>query len=286
VSANGGVAMFGYIRWMVAAAVSVVVPAGAGWRLAWCDEFDRDGRPDPAVWDYEEGKVRNREAQFYTRNRPENARVENGRLVIEARREPWKGSEWTSASLITLGRLHLRYGRIETRAKLPEGRGVWPALWTMGVHEPPLPWPRRGEIDIMEFVGFDPDVIHTTVHTGRYNHRLGTHKSAKFRLPGVSRDFHVYAVDVRPDHVRFEVDGVERFVFRREPAADIDAWPYDAPQYPLINLAIGGTWGGQKGIDEAMTRARFEVDYVRMFVDDDVPGSELSGSAAGLKKAQ
>ncbi len=261
-------------------ALGAALAARAEWTLAWADEFDRDGLPDPSRWTYEVGVVRNREAQYYTRARPENARVEGGRLVIEARREAWEGREWTSASLITLGRMHVRHGRILIRAKLPSGRGTWPALWTMGVHEPMLPWPRRGELDIMEMVGFDPDVIHTTVHTEAYNHRRGNHRSAKFRLPGASETFHDYAVNVRPDRVEFEVDGQIRFVYSKEPGAGIESWPFDAPQYLLMNIAIGGTWGGQKGIDEQMRSARMEVDFVRVYTDPAVPTSQVIRPAA------
>ncbi|MCX7819125.1 MAG: glycoside hydrolase family 16 protein [Kiritimatiellae bacterium] len=247
----------------------------AEWRLAWADEFERDGLPDSARWTYEVGVIRNREAQYYTHARAENARVEGGRLVIEARREPWQGREWTSASLITLGRMHVRHGRIVIRAKLPSGRGTWPALWTMGVHDPMLPWPRRGEIDIMEMVGFEPDVIHTTIHTEKYNHRRGTHRSAKFTLPGASTAFHDYAVNVRPDRVEFEVDGEQRFVYTKEPGAGLEAWPFDAPQYLLMNIAIGGNWGGQRGIDPELKSARMEVEFVRVYTDPAVPTSEV-----------
>lgn len=270
-----------------------VITIGAGvavateWKLSWSDEFDREGLPDPDRWTYEYGVVRNREAQFYTRARLENARVENGRLVIEARREPWEGRTWTSASLITLGRMHVRHGRIMIRAKLPSGRGTWPALWTMGVHEPMLPWPRRGEIDIMEMVGFDPDMIHMTIHTEAYNHRRGNQRSAKFRLSGASEQFHIYAVNVRPDRIEFEVDGVTRFVYAKEPGAGIDSWPFDAPQYLLMNIAIGGTWGGQKGIDEQLRSARMEVDFVRVYTDPTVPTSQviLPASARQVSEA-
>lgn len=249
--------------------------ARAEWRLAWADEFDVDGLPDPTRWDYEVGAIRNREAQYYTRARRENARVERGELIVEARRESWQGHTWTSASLITLRRMHVRYGRIEIRAQLPKGRGVWPALWTMGVHEPPLPWPRRGEIDIMEMVGFEPDVVHMSLHTGRFNHTKGNHKTSKFRLEGASDSFHVYAAEIWPERIVFEVDRQVRFQVPRPENADVDAWPFDAPQYLLINLAIGGNWGGARGIDESMTCAQLRVDYVRVYTNSAVAGSSV-----------
>lgn len=246
----------------------------ADWTLVWSDEFDRDGAPDPAKWDYEVGAVRNNEAQTYTRARAENARVENGSLVIEARREPMAKKDYTSASVITRGRAHVLYCRIEIRAKLPKGRGVWPALWALGANRDAGGWPRCGEIDIMEMVGFDPEVIHTTVHTDRYNHRRGTQKAARFKLPGASDGFHVYAVEWHPDRLDFVVDGVRRFTFARE-SDDLAVWPFSRPHYLLMNLAIGGAWGGQKGIDESIFPQRMEVDYVRVYSNPAVPGSGI-----------
>ena len=147
-----------------------------GWRLVWSDEFDYTGLPDPKKWDYEEGFVRNNEAQYYTRARKENARVENGMLVIEGRKEKFpvpqassggKGrqfADYTAASLITLNKADWKFGRIEVRAKLPQGRGVWPAIWMLGSNIRQVGWPACGEIDIMEFVGHTPGFVHATVH--------------------------------------------------------------------------------------------------------------------------
>ena len=128
------------------------------------------------------------------------------------------------------------------------------------------------EFDIMEMVGFDPEVIHTTVHTDRYNHKRGTQKAAKFRLPGASDGFHVYAVEWYPDRLEFVVDGVRRFTFARE-SDDVAVWPFAQPHYLLMNLAIGGAWGGQKGIDATIFPQRMEVDYVRVYANPAVPGS-------------
>ena len=136
-------------------------PAAAGWTLVFSDEFDRPGAPDPAKWDYELGYIRNNEKQFYT-SRPENVRVEGGALVIEARKEPYQGFGYTSASVNTSGRFEFQYGRVEVRAKLPAGTGMWPAIWTLGVNRKTVGWPACGEIDIMENVGFEPLRIHGT----------------------------------------------------------------------------------------------------------------------------
>jgi beta-glucanase (GH16 family) len=246
-----------------------------GRKLVWSDEFDKAGPPDPAKWTYEVGFVRNREAQYYTRARPENARVENGMLVIEARKERFpvaaadpRGrhcfAEYTSASLTTRGKASWTYGRVEVRAKLPTGRGTWPAIWTLGSNLPTVGWPACGEIDIMENVGFQPNAIHATVHTRRYNHLRGTQKGSKIEVPKPYDDFHVYALEWAPDRLDCFVDGRKYFTFANE-GKGRDVWPFDRPQYLLLNLAIGGTWGGQKGIDDNVLPQRFYVDYVRVY---------------------
>jgi beta-glucanase (GH16 family) len=138
-------------------------PFPQDWQLVWGDEFDYSGAPDPEKWDYETGRIRNNEAQTYT-TRAENARVEDGKLVIEARRETMDGAEYTSASLNTLGKFGFQYGRIEVRAQLPGARGSWPAAWMLGEDRSVIGWPRCGEIDIMEHVGHNPGVVHATLH--------------------------------------------------------------------------------------------------------------------------
>jgi beta-glucanase (GH16 family) len=261
----------------------VAVPARAdGWKLVWSDEFDKPGLPDPTKWTYEVGFLRNREAQYYTRGRPENARIENGMLIIEARKEHFSihatplrrespgrraFAEYTSASLTTRGKASWTYGRIEARAKLPTGRGTWPAIWTLGSNIPTVRWPACGEIDIMENVGFDPDVIHANIHTPRYNHVRGTNKGAKITVPKPSQDFHVYALEWYPDHLDMFVDGRKYFTFTNE-GQGRDVWPFNQPQYLLLNLAIGGNWGGQKGIDDQGFPHRYYIDYVRVYQHD------------------
>jgi beta-glucanase (GH16 family) len=259
------------------------VPAGSPWKLVWADEFDKPGLPDPAKWDYETGFIRNNEQQYYTRERRENARVEDGLLVIEARKEQWKNAaydpnakaagrgrrsrafaEYTSASLITRGKASWTYGRIEVRAKLPAGRGTWPAIWMLGTNVRQVGWPTCGEIDIMEFVGYEPGVIHANVHTKKYNHAIGTGKGDKMTIPDASEAFHVYAVEWEPDRMDFFVDGKKYFTFRNE-GAGADAWPFDQDQYLILNLAIGGSWGGQKGIDDSIFPQRYYFDYVRVY---------------------
>lgn len=240
-------------------------PAAAqtGWTLVFSDEFNAPGSPDPAKWGYETGYIRNQEAQYYT-SRAENARVESGALVIEARKEPYQSFGYTSASLNTLGRFEFLYGRVEVRAKIPTGNGTWPAIWMLGVNRRDVGWPACGEIDIMENVGFDPHRISAAIHTTAYNHTKGTQKSAKIDVASPWEDFHVYAMEWYPDRIEIFVDGQKYFTFRHEGTGSA-AWPFDTPQYLLINLAIGGSWGGQRGIDDARFPHRYLVDYVRIY---------------------
>ena len=169
--------------------------SSAEWRLTWSDEFDKPGLPDKAKWSYETGFVRNNELQLYTRDRPENARIENGLLVIEGRKERYANpnyqpgadskksrrsgvefADYTAASLITEGKASFLYGRVEVRAKLPHGKGVWPAIWMIGTNRVTVGWPRCGEVDIMEFVGKEPDRVHANVH---YSQGGNTSKGGK-----------------------------------------------------------------------------------------------------------
>jgi beta-glucanase (GH16 family) len=236
-----------------------------GWELVWADEFEGSGLPDPSRWTYETGFVRNAEKQYYTKARPENARVEGGVLVLEARREPWEeGAEYTSASVTTSQSAAWTYGRIEVRAKIPTGRGTWPAIWMLGDSIAWNGWPRCGEIDIMEHVGFDPGKIHATVHTAAYNHVKGTQKGAAFEAGNPAADFHVYAAEWTPDEIVFFYDDREIFRFRNEGTGP-GTWPFDAPHYLILNVAIGGGWGGQKGIDDSIFPVRMLVDYVRVY---------------------
>jgi beta-glucanase (GH16 family) len=258
--------------------------AGAGdWKLIWSDEFDKPGTPDPDKWSYEQGFIRNNEDQLYTKDRPENARVENGMLIIEARKEHFdnpgfnpkeKGAGWvrrnratteyTSASLTTRGKASWTYGRIEVRAKLPSGRGVWPAIWMLGTNTSSVGWPAGGEIDIMEFVGFDPGVIHANIHVKKYNHMHNNGKGSQVTIPDASNAFHVYALEWDSQHLDFLVDDKVYFTYTNEQTGT-DAWPFDKGQYLILNLAIGGSWGGQQGIDDKIFPQKYYIDYVRVY---------------------
>lgn len=267
---------------MIALLMAMAAPimAAEKWKLSWSDEFDYAGLPDSKRWMSEVGFIRNREAQYYTAGRKENARVENGRLIIEARKEKfpnargtpgstnWNRAEFaevTSASLTTRGIKEQRYGRIEVKAKLPQGRGVWPAIWMLGTNISKAGWPRCGEIDIMEYVGFEPNTIHANIHTGKYNHVKKTGKGNRIQVEKPYEDFHVYAIEWTRERLDFFVDEKKYFTYAKEPNAGEDVWPFDQAHYLILNLAIGGAWGGQKGIDDSIFPARYEIDYVRIY---------------------
>jgi beta-glucanase (GH16 family) len=260
-----------------------VVDSPPGYKLVWSDEFDYQGLPDPAKWDYEEGYVRNHESQFYTRARLENSRVENGVLVIEGRKEHFKKpqssssrrdksaskqaaeyAEYTAASLVTLKRASWQYGRIEVRAKLPQGKGVWPAIWMLGDNITKIGWPACGEIDIMEFVGHTPDKVHATVHF----RKDGQHKSngGQVTVTEPWSDFHVYAVEWTPERMDFFFDRKKYYSFDVKGADDQGQNPFHQPQYLLINLALGGSWGGT--LDDSVLPQKYLIDYVRVYQKD------------------
>lgn len=235
------------------------------YKLVWSDEFNYTGLPDTSKWTAEVGGHGwgNNELQYYTAGRKENARVENGMLTIEARKEDLGGMKYTSARLITKGKGDWKYGRIDVRAKLPKGRGTWPAIWMLG-STTPLNWPDDGEIDIMEHVGFNQGAIHASVHTKKYNHVIGTQRTDTIQVEDCSEDFHVYSVEWNAEYVKVFVDGNQFFHFTNEHSG-YDAWPFDNKMFLLLNIAVGGNWGGMKGVDETVWPQKMEVDYVRVY---------------------
>lgn len=234
------------------------------WELVWEDNFDVAGLPDSTTWGYEEGYIRNGEAQYYTKARTENARVEEGNLVIEARLDNWNGNKITSASLNTLGKKSILYGRIEVKAKLPAGVGTWPAIWMLGENMAEIGWPACGEIDIMENVGFDPDTIHANIHTKAYNHAIKTNKGNRIGVAKPHENYNVYALEWFEDHMDFFLNDSLYFSFKNEGTGN-DVWPFDKPHYLLINFAVGGAWGGQKGLDESILPQKYYIDYVKVY---------------------
>ncbi|MFZ0472231.1 MAG: glycoside hydrolase family 16 protein [Bacteroidales bacterium] len=236
--------------------------------LVWSDEFDVNGLPDSKKWSYDtEGNATgwgNNEEQFYTAARLENAEVKDGFLNITARKESFGNHEYTSARLITKSKGDWLFGRVEVRAKLPDGRGMWPAIWMLPTDWAYGSWPASGEIDIMENVGYNPYVIVASAHTEAYNHSIGTQKNATITIPSCYSDFHVYALEWEVKEYRVYVDDKLYFTFKNE-GTGYKKWPFDKRFHLLLNIAVGGNWGGQQGIDNTIFPRTMVVDYVRVY---------------------
>lgn len=246
--------------------------------MVWNDEFNYTGLPASDKWGYDVGGGGwgNNELQYYTNARSENARVENGNLIIEARKEQYEGMEYTSARLVTRQKGDWLYGRFEAYAKLPSGRGTWPAIWMLPTNWVYGNWPKSGEIDIMEYVGYDPGVVHGSIHTEAYNHVLGTQKTATYSVPDAETAFHLYALEWTPEKIDIYVDNNKYFTFANE-HKDYKTWPFDQVFHLILNIAVGGNWGGVQGVDPNIWPQKMFVDYVRVYQYIDASALKVSG---------
>ena len=242
-------------------------------KLVWSDEFDKDGLPDDTKWSYDVGTAcelpcgcgwGNHELQYYTEKRKENARVEDGHLIIEVHNEKFKDRDYTSARLVSKNKGDWKYGKIDIKAKVASGKGVWSAIWMLPTVNKYGGWPSSGEIDIMENVGFDQDTIVGSAHTLNYYHLIGTHKNGKINVPKPDHDFHVYTLDWNEDQYTVAVDGQTYFTFVNE-RTDYKSWPFDQEFHLLLNIAYGGDWGGEQGISPELLPAKMTIDYVRVY---------------------
>ncbi len=238
------------------------------YELVWSDEFDYEGAPNPEKWSYDVGGNGwgNNERQYYTVG--ENVIVDGEKMVIEARKEDFGGSEYTSTRIITKNKGDWLYGKFEISAKLPAGKGTWPAIWMLPTDKEYGSWPQSGEIDIMEHVGYDMNKIHTTVHTKAYNHTAGTQKGKGVKIENVSTEFHKYGMEWLPDKILFYIDDVLVNQFVPTDYKDENSykeWPFDGRFHLLINIALGGDWGGANGFDESIYPVTMEIDYVRVY---------------------
>ena len=234
-------------------------------RLVWWDDFEGT-EPDTTRWSYVIWPPywSNRELQSYTHS-SENVRIENGCLVITARKEADGEAAYTSGRLVTKSKGDWKYGKVEVRAKLPAGRGVWPAIWMLPTDNVYGGWPRSGEIDIMEFVGFEIDTVHATIHTEAYNHKKKTDIGSPIKLPVSEDGFHVYGCVWTSERLDFFVDGILYHSFSNDGRGDYKTWPFDQRFHLVLNLAVGGSWGGMKGVDDKIFPQHFYIDWVRIY---------------------
>ncbi len=230
----------------------------------WADEFNTAGKPDAAKWGYDVGGSGwgNNELQYYTEG--ENADIANGILTITAKREPKVNKSYSSVRMVTKGKGDFLYGRFEIRAKLPSGRGTWPAIWMLPTDFAYGGWPKSGEIDIMEHVGYDPKRVHITVHTEAFNHTKNTQVGQSKIIETAMTDFHKYRVDWTPDYIKGYIDDEQVFEFLKR-SDDATLWPFNKRFHLLLNIAIGGNWGGAQGVDDGIFPAKMDVDYVRVY---------------------
>ncbi len=241
------------------------------YELVWAEEFNYDGKPDSTKWRYDTGGSGwgNNELQYYTPG--DNAEVRDGVLTIEARIEKKGGRDYTSCRLVTRNAGDWLYCKVEARAKLPSGKGTWPAIWMLPTDWAYGAWPASGEIDIMEHVGYNPNVVVQSIHVDRYHGGSARNKSV--RIPGVMDEFHTYGIEWLPDCIIFSVDGNETWTYRPLDMTDRpgkEIWPFDKRMHILVNLAFGGDWGGARGIDESCLPARYEIDYIRVWQSPEI----------------
>lgn len=241
------------------------------YELIWSDEFDGDAL-NLDNWTYEVNGSGggNGELQYYT-DREENIRVENGKLIIEAKKEDYQGKNYTSARIISKDKRDFRYGKIEAKVKVPDGRGTWAAFWMLGYGS----WPHAGEIDIMEYVGYEPNTFHCALHTKNKNGLNGQNaKGGKDFGQNQSEDFHIITMEWVEnetsgfDRIHIFIDGEKIKTFAEtKQLADAGDWPFNEPFFLILNLAIGGSWGGVKGIDDSIFNedVLFEIDYIRAY---------------------
>jgi len=244
--------------------ISIAVSSNTN--LVWSDEFDVNGSPDTSKWNYDIGTGcpnvcgwGNNELQYYT-SRSENVIIDGGILKIISKKEAYQGAEYTSTRMKTQEKFDFKYGKVEIRAKLPIGGGTWPALWMLGSNITTVSWPACGEIDIMEHRGNVPGTVSSAIHTpSSFGNTVN--KGTKF-ISDVTTEFHIYSVDWTSEKIEFSIDGIVHYTYNPS-VKDSNTWPFDANQFIILNVAMGGTFGG--AIDTDFEESKMEIDYVRVY---------------------
>lgn len=238
----------------------------ADYQLVWSDEFSTNGLPDLSKWSFDigGGGWGNNEAQYYTGSRLKNAEVKDGYLYINAIKEDFEGKKYTSARLVTKAKGDWLYGKFEIRAKLPEGKGMWPAIWMLPTDWEYGGWPVSGEIDIMENLGYIPYFIAATVQTQAYNFIKSSYKQNIIAIFDCYTGFHTYSLEWDSNELRIYADSKLYHTFKNE-GTGIEVWPFDKRFHLLLNVAVGGTFGGAQGIDDSIFPQSMVIDYVRVY---------------------
>ncbi len=229
------------------------------------DEFDIEGAPNDKIWGYDIGTGTNgwgnNELQHYT-DRSSNVEVKDGMLKITAVKEAYEGAAYTSARLLTKGKFDQKYGRFEARIKLPWGQGMWPAFWLLGADFDTAGWPHCGEIDIMENRGAEPTTVSGTVHGPGYSAGNSVGKEFSLTSDRFDTGFHIFGIEWGEDYINYYVDDV---LYNQITPADVNGeWVFDQPFFIIINLAVGGNFGGPPN-DATVFPQEMLVDYVRVY---------------------
>ncbi|NNF18886.1 MAG: glycoside hydrolase family 16 protein [Flavobacteriaceae bacterium] len=249
------------MRYLILIFLFVACKGGERDTLVWEENFDGevldeskwtfalgDGCPELCGWG-------NNEPQIYTRN---NHELRDGKLYITVRKED---SIYTSTRITTKDKFDFQYGRVEARAKIPTGKGVWPAFWMLGSNIDEVGWPLSGEIDILEYIGKEPGIVFTSLHTqDSHGNTINTRKT---KIEGIEQGFHTYAADWNAEKIEFFVDGKSVYTFKPKERTQ-EVWPFDQPFYLLLNVAVGGNFGGPE-IDDNIFPQEFIIDYIRVY---------------------
>ncbi len=236
-------------------------------QLVWADEFNTNGAPDSSKWNFEIGDGcpnlcgwGNAESQYYT-DRADNVTVEDGLLKITAKKESYQGSDYTSTRMITKDKYEFTYGKVEIKAKLPEGGGTWPAIWLLGANIDTVGWPGCGEIDIMEHWGHNPSKVSSPTHTPSCSGGCGNTMVGETTVSDFATEFHVYGLEWTEEELRFYLD--DTLLYTYNPAVkNSETWPFNNPQFFILNIAMGGSWFA---IDPSFTASTMEIDYIRVY---------------------
>ncbi len=252
---------------LLVTSIIVITAANAQYKLVFNDNFNKRTL-NTTYWNIDTGcKWYNNEAQCYTNT---NINIKKGKLQLIAKKQQQQQKNYTSARINTQHKFSFTYGKISIRAKMPLGNGTWPALWMLPETNQYGNWPKSGEMDIVEYVGYDSTTLHCTMHTACCNHTKGTQVTNTIYMPNATNTFHVYTLEWTKDTIKGFVDDTLYYTYINKKEGTTQ-WPFDKPFYLIINLAIGGDWGGKNGIDDTIFPTIFEVDWVKVYQKTEMP---------------